>query len=142
MCPENLISGFQKTGIYPLDKSVITDSQLAPSTIYANEDMQNKDNSESDNAQDTEEGHDGDMVVEVTQLEEPPVLHSENIEQHEKETESETLLEAEIIVARKLNTNEIHDEPLPSVTETRTTDTPTVFFEKRTITNVVKKTKA
>jgi hypothetical protein len=41
------------------------------------------------------------MVVEVTQLEEPPVLHSENIEQHEKETESETLLEAEIIVNRR-----------------------------------------
>ena len=122
-----MISGFQKTGIYPLDKSVITDSQLA--------------NSESDNAQDTEEGHDGDMVVEVTQLVEPAVLHSENIEQHEKEAESETLPEAEIIVARNLNTNEIHDEPLPSVTETRTTDMPTVFFEKRTITNVVKKPK-
>jgi hypothetical protein len=141
LCPENLISGFQKTRIYPLDKSVITNSQLAPSTIYANEDMQNKDNSESDNAQDTEEGHDGDMVVEVTQLEEPPVLHSENIEQHEKESECETLPEAEIIVARNLNTNEIHDEPLPSVTETRTTDTQTVFFEKRTITNAVKKPK-
>lgn len=84
--------------------------------------MQNKDNSESDNAQDTEEGHDGDMVVEVTQLEEPPVLHSENIEQHEKEAESETIPEAEIVVARNLNTNEIHDEP--SVTETSTTDTP------------------
>jgi hypothetical protein len=141
LCPENLISGFQKTRIYPLDKSVITDSQLAPSTIYANEDMQNKDNSESDNAQDTKEGHDSDMVVEVTQLEEPPVLHSENIEQHEKESECETLPEAEIIVARNLNTNEIHDEPLPSVTETRTTDTQTVFFEKRTITNAVKKPK-
>jgi hypothetical protein len=57
-------------------------------------------------------------------------LHSENIEQHEKETESETLLEAEIIVARNLNTNEIHDEPLPSVTETRTTDTPTGVVSK------------
>lgn len=31
LCPENLIFGFRKTGIYPLDKSVITDSQLAPS---------------------------------------------------------------------------------------------------------------
>ncbi|MEW8548101.1 MAG: hypothetical protein AB2693_31750 [Candidatus Thiodiazotropha sp.] len=34
---ENLISAFRKTGIYPFDRSTITESQVAPSTIYANQ---------------------------------------------------------------------------------------------------------
>ena len=32
--PQNLISAFRKTGIYPFDNSTIADSQVAPSIIY------------------------------------------------------------------------------------------------------------
>ena len=34
---ENLTSAFRKTGIYPFNNQVITDSQAAPATIYSNE---------------------------------------------------------------------------------------------------------
>ena len=34
MTPSNLISAFQKAGIYPFNKDAVTSFQLAPSTIY------------------------------------------------------------------------------------------------------------
>ena len=37
---ENLTSAFRKTGIYPFKTQVITDSQIAPATIYSNETLE------------------------------------------------------------------------------------------------------
>ncbi|CAG2188273.1 unnamed protein product [Mytilus edulis] len=34
LCPENLQSAFRKTGIYPLDKTVINQDQLKPSEVF------------------------------------------------------------------------------------------------------------
>ncbi|XP_053403159.1 uncharacterized protein LOC128558274 [Mercenaria mercenaria] len=34
LTPENLISAFRRTGIFPFNNFVISDSQVAPSTIY------------------------------------------------------------------------------------------------------------
>ncbi|XP_060573021.1 uncharacterized protein LOC132730954 [Ruditapes philippinarum] len=34
LCPENLISSFRKTGIYPFSDCTIKESQIAPSSIY------------------------------------------------------------------------------------------------------------
>ena len=34
MSPENLISSFRKTGIFPFNNKVITNDQTAPSIIY------------------------------------------------------------------------------------------------------------
>jgi hypothetical protein len=35
--PDNIISAFRKSGIYPFDKNIITEHQTAPSTIYLDE---------------------------------------------------------------------------------------------------------
>lgn len=37
LSPENIISAFRKSGVYPFNAGVITTSQVAPSTIYINE---------------------------------------------------------------------------------------------------------
>jgi hypothetical protein len=38
LTPENLTSAFRRTGIFPFCSQVITDNQLAPSTIYSSSD--------------------------------------------------------------------------------------------------------
>jgi len=37
LTPSNLIAGFTKTGIYPLNPGRITDKQKAPSAVYCDE---------------------------------------------------------------------------------------------------------
>ncbi|XP_062586317.1 uncharacterized protein LOC134247943 [Saccostrea cucullata] len=39
MCPDNLISAFRKTGVFPVDPKAITDQQMAPSIIYVDADQ-------------------------------------------------------------------------------------------------------
>ena len=34
MSPENLVSAFRRTGIYPFNNTAILDSEVAPATIY------------------------------------------------------------------------------------------------------------
>ncbi|KAH3696959.1 hypothetical protein DPMN_084441 [Dreissena polymorpha] len=35
--PDNIISAFRKSGIYPFDRNIISESQTAPSSIYLDE---------------------------------------------------------------------------------------------------------
>ena len=46
LCPENIISGFRKSGIYPYNNKTLTSSQLAPATIYPKESDKSTGNSE------------------------------------------------------------------------------------------------
>jgi hypothetical protein len=53
MSPENLISSFRKTGIFPFNNKVITNDQTAPSIIYT--DAQEAENNQDENVTHTEE---------------------------------------------------------------------------------------
>jgi hypothetical protein len=57
MSPENLISSFRKTGIFPFNNKVITNDQTAPSIIYtdAQEDANVTHTEEVENNQDKEQ---------------------------------------------------------------------------------------
>ena len=57
MSPENLISSFRKTGIFPFNNKVITNDQTAPSIIYTDvqEDENDTHTEEAENNQDKEQ---------------------------------------------------------------------------------------
>ena len=43
LTPENLTAAFRKTGIYPFDSQVISDSQVAPAVIYQSQQTEQPD---------------------------------------------------------------------------------------------------
>ncbi|MEW8543568.1 MAG: hypothetical protein AB2693_08525 [Candidatus Thiodiazotropha sp.] len=51
---ENLTAAFRKTGIHPFNSSVLTDSQVAPSTIYASQDKEQSNHEEASTEKDQE----------------------------------------------------------------------------------------
>ncbi|XP_053372948.1 uncharacterized protein LOC123560642 [Mercenaria mercenaria] len=48
---ENLISAFRRTGIHPFDRQAIVDSQISPSTIYAEKSQTTQEDPQHDNSQ-------------------------------------------------------------------------------------------
>ena len=113
--PENLAAAFRKTGIYPFDNKVISDSQVAPAVIYPTEQKhQTSDN--SNNVQPSEERSHEPSPQEVDQ---PP----QEVDQPPQEDDQPSQPTSS-------------SEPLSFTVKPLVT--PASFFQERTITVTVK----